>query len=284
MVIVRLDGGMGNQLFQYALGRNLARRLNTTLKLDAEIYTTGDKRQYSLHHFNIEEVFSTVSERKNLKRKEFFRRQLNRLGAGIQPYWYIEQSPGYDVNVEKLTDNVYMEGFWQSEKYFKPIEETIRKEFTVKDPPSSLNRKYLDEIRSANSISIHVRRGDYVTDKETSAIHGVCSMDYYREAIRRMSAEVSDPSFYVFSDDMNWTKANLSSSPHRAVYIEHNQTAPHEDLRLMYSCKHHIIANSSFSWWGAWLSENAGKKVIAPRNWFRTLENKDIIPNGWLTL
>jgi hypothetical protein len=284
VVIVKLDGGMGNQLFQYATGRYLAQKLNAELKLDIDIYTAKNKRQYALHHFNVQEVFSSAGERKNLKRKEFFRRQLNKLGVGLKPYWYTEQKPGYDANIEKLTDNVYLEGFWQSEKYFKPIEGTIRREFTVKDSPSELNRKYLDEIRSVNSISIHVRRGDYVTEKETNAVHGVCDLEYYRKAIDRVSAEVSDPRFYIFSDDMEWTKANLSSSTHPSIYIDHNQTAPHEDLRLMYSCKHHIIANSSFSWWGAWLNDNAEKKVIAPRNWFRTLENRDIIPGGWLTL
>jgi hypothetical protein len=284
MVIVKLDGGMGNQLFQYATGRYLAQKLNADLKLDIDVYRAGNKRQYALHHFNVEEIFSTPEEQKKFRRKEFFRRQLNRFGAAIQSYWYTEQRQGYDANVEKLTDNVYLEGFWQSEKYFKSIEETIRREFTIKDPPSALNSKYMDEIRLVNSISIHVRRGDYVEDKETSAVHGVCSIDYYRQAIHRLSAEVNDPRFYFFSDDMNWTKANLSGSPHPSVYIDHNQTAPYEDLRLMSSCKHHIIANSSFSWWGAWLSENKGKKVIAPRNWFRTLQNEDIIPNGWITL
>ncbi|HET6995265.1 MAG TPA: alpha-1,2-fucosyltransferase, partial [Chitinophagaceae bacterium] len=143
---------------------------------------------------------------------------------------------------------------------------------------------YLDEIRSVNAVSIHVRRGDYVNDKETNAVHGVCSIDYYREAINRLSGEISEPRFYIFSDDMDWARANLPISPHLAVYVDNNQMASHEDLRLMSSCKHHIIANSSFSWWGAWLSDYAGKKVIAPRNWFRTLENKDIIPNGWITL
>ncbi len=284
MVVVKLDGGMGNQLFQYAFGKNLAHKLNTSLHLDKSVYTAENKRQYSLHHFNVEEVFSTAGEIKKLKRKEFFRRQLNRLGAVIKPYWFTEKHAGYHIAAEKLGDNVYLEGFWQSEKYFKPIEQTIRREFIVKDEPSTINSKYLDEIRSVNSISIHVRRGDYVEDKETNAIHGVCSVDYYRDAIRLVSAEISDPRFYIFSDDVKWAKANLSNSLHHVVYIDHNQTAPHEDLRLMYSCKHHIIANSSFSWWGAWLNASPEKKVIAPRNWFRTLENKDIIPNGWLAI
>src|SRR5436190_9560810 len=284
MVVVKLEGGMGNQLFQYAAGRYLAQKLNAELKLDIDIYTTENKRQYALHHFNVQEVFSKARERKNLKRKEFFRRQLNKLGADLKSYWYTEQITGNDIDVEKLTDNVFLEGFWQSEKYFKPIESTIRKEFIVKDQPSALNRKYLDEIRSVNSISIHVRRGDYVTDKETNAVHGVCDLEYYRKAIDRMSTEINDPRFYIFSDDMKWTKENISSSIHPFAYSAHNQAAPHEDLRLMYSCKHHIIANSSFSWWGAWLNMNTEKKVIAPRNWFRTLENRDIIPTGWLTL
>ncbi|HET6996480.1 MAG TPA: hypothetical protein VFI06_15905, partial [Chitinophagaceae bacterium] len=131
MIITKLDGGMGNQLFQYALGKYLALKLDATLKLDTGVYTRDNKRQYALQHFQIEQVFCTGAERENLKRKEFFRRQLNRLGAGIKPYWYTEQHPGHDVAIEKLTDNVYLEGFWQSEKYFKPIEETIRREFRV---------------------------------------------------------------------------------------------------------------------------------------------------------
>ncbi len=284
MIVVRLDGGMGNQLFQYALGRYLAHKLDATLKLDKSVYTTGNKRQYSLHGLNVQEVFSTAAEKKALRRKEFFRRQLNRLGVRIRPYWYTEKTSGYDAQVEKLVDNVYLEGFWQSEKYFKPVEQLIRQEFIVKEPPSIANRKYLDEINSVNAVSVHVRRGDYVDDKETNAVHGVCSVDYYTEAVTRISAEISNPRFFIFSDDMKWTRENLSPLFHPVVFIDPNQQAPQEDLRLMSSCKHHIIANSSFSWWGAWLNNDAKKKVIAPRNWFTTLENNDIIPGGWLTL
>ena len=109
-------------------------------------------------------------------------------------------------------------------------------------------------------------------------------LSYYTEAISRMATEVGNPSFFIFSDDMRWTRNNLVITQYPATYVDHNVDADHEDMRLMYSCKHHIIANSSFSWWGAWLSNYAGKNVIAPKKWFKALTNKDIIPEEWLTL
>jgi len=135
-----------------------------------------------------------------------------------------------------------------------------------------------------NAVSLHVRRGDYVLDKLTNTVHGVCDIDYYTEAIGRMTAAISDPRFYIFSDDMEWAKTNLSINRFPVAYIDHNASADYEDIRLMYSCKHHIIANSSFSWWGAWLNNYGGKKVIAPKKWFRSLTNDDLIPDGWLTI
>jgi hypothetical protein len=220
-----------------------------------------------------------------LKRKEYWRQKLNKIGFSIPSYWYTETAPGYHESIQQLTDNIYLEGFWQSEQYFKPIENVIRKEFVVKDPPSVINKQYLEQIKSVNAVSVHVRRGDYVSDKVTHEVHGVCDIRYYTEAIHRIASEVADPCFFIFSDDMDWTKANVTVDGFPVFYIDHNSAADYEDLRLMYSCKHHIIANSSFSWWGAWLSNNTDKKVIAPKQWFRSLvTNKDIIPDGWLTL
>jgi glycosyl transferase family 11 len=284
MIIIKLDGGMGNQLFQYAIGKSLAHKLKAELKLDVALFTANNKRQYALGHFGIPENFSTEAEKKSFKRKEFMRRQLTRLGFRIKPYWYTERRPGYDEYVEQLTDNVYLEGFWQTEKYFKGIKDIIRREFVVKEPISAINSQYLEDIVSVNAVSVHVRRDDYVKDNATNAVHGVCDVDYYRKAIELMGRKIEQARFFIFSDDMAWTKANISADPFPTTYIEQNASAAYEDLRLMYSCKHHIIANSSFSWWGAWLNNAANKIVIAPTRWFRTLENKDIIPPEWITL
>src|SRR6266496_4880131 len=271
MIIIKLDGGMGNQLFQYAAGKYLSLKLDTNLKLDCDTYSENKQRQYSLHHFNTEEIFCTKREKKMLKRKEYFRNKLKMIGFSTSAYWWTEPNPGYHDYIQHLTGNVYLEGFWQSEKYFKPIENIIRNEFMVKESPSELNRHYLDEIGYVNAVSLHVRRGDYVSDEVTNAVHGVCGIDYYREAINRMASDVNDPHFFIFSDDMEWTKVNLSIDRYPVTYIDHNAAADYEDLRLMYSCKHHIIANSSFSWWGAWLNNYTEKKVIAPKKWFRSL-------------
>jgi hypothetical protein len=152
----------------------------------------------------------------------------------------------------------------------------------VKEAPAELNRQYLNEISSVNAISIHVRRGDYVTDGITNAVHGVCGIDYYREAISYMAAKINDPRFYIFSDDMEWTKAHLSTDPYPAIFIDHNNNVGQEDMRLMYSCKHHIIANSSFSWWGAWLNNYPGKTVIAPAQWSNIPGSESILPDSWI--
>ena len=285
MIIVKLDGGMGNQMFQYAVGKYLSLKLKAKLKLDTDTYLSNKSRHYALDHLSTEENFSTQREKKSLHRKEYFRRKLNKIGFSISPYWCTEQEPGYHNYIEQLTDNVYLEGFWQSEKYFKPIEEIIRKEFVVKEVPAEINKKHLDKIESVNAVSVHIRRGDYMSDKTTNEVHGVCDISYYDEAINRMTAEVNDPSFFIFSDDMAWAKAHLSIDDGLVTYVDNNSGADYEDIRLMYSCKHHIIANSSFSWWGAWLNTYRDKKVIAPKKWFRSVvTNKDIIPDGWLTI
>ncbi len=282
MIIVKLDGGMGNQLFQYAMGRYLSIKLKTNLKLDRDLYLANSQRHYSLHHFDVEESFCTPNERKALKRKDFLRRKLNNIGFAVTPYWYTEEFPGYHNYTRQARGDAYFEGFWQSEKYFKPAESIIRNELVVKTMPSDINKRLLDEIGSVNAVSVHVRRGDYVSDSVTNAVHGICDINYYKQALNLITTEIADPSFFVFSDDMSWTRSNIMINGYPVTYVDHNAEADYEDFRLMYSCRHHIIANSSFSWWGAWLNSYPGKKVIAPKNWFRSqLINNDIIPQEW---
>ena len=284
MIIVKLEGGMGNQLFQYALGKYLALKTDAKLKLDTDSYLNNKQRQYSLQYFSTEENFSTKKERKILKRKEYIRRKLKMIGFSISPYWYTERHPGYDNEIQQLKGSVYLEGFWQSEKYFKPIENIIRKEFVVNTVPAGINETLLQKIKTVNSVSVHVRRGDYISDPETNKLYGVCSVAYYERAMEYVSAKVKDPCFFVFSDDMEWTMANVQSLKHSIEYMGHNQDLPHEDLRLMYSCKHNILANSSFSWWGGWLNNHPGKIVIAPDRWNNIPGTESIVPDSWIRL
>src|SRR5262245_27597958 len=146
MVIIGLDGGMGNQMFQYAMGRHLARKLNTELKLDIENVVRNKEREYSLSHFEIKEQFCSKAEKKSMKKKEFLRRQLNKIGFSISPYWYTEASPGYLEDIQKVKNNIYLEGFWQSDKYFTPIETIIREQFVVRNKPSEMNAELLEKI------------------------------------------------------------------------------------------------------------------------------------------
>jgi hypothetical protein len=181
--------------------------------------------------------------------------------------------------------NVYLAGYWQSEKYFKEIEDIIRRDFCLKSEPGPENAAMADEIKGVPSVCVHVRRTDYVTDPRTNQHHGTCSPEYYRNAACLVGSQVSNPHFFVFSDEPDWARANLEL-PVPTTFVTHNGSEKgYEDLRLMALCQHYIIANSSFSWWGAWLG-NSGGIVVAPKRWFNTegRDTRDLIPAGWARL
>lgn len=293
MIVVQLIGGLGNQLFQYALGKRLALHHNTELKLDISSFQTFYKlHKYSLFHFNVKENFITPQEAK--KYKNLFSRtfaKVNQMsGNKLAPYYsqrYVkEQSFLYDANILKVPSDVYMDGFWQTEKYFTEIGQELRKDFAFKTPPSDDNSRVADEIQNTGSVSLHIRRSDYVTDAKSNQVHGACGLDYYKKAIDFITERVENPKFFVFSDDMEWTKSNLLLN-FPAQYVDFNNAdANYEDLRLMSLCKHNIAANSTFSWWGAWLNANPGKVIMVPEKWFNSSERNsgDLIPEGWTKL
>ncbi len=179
----------------------------------------------------------------------------------------------------------YLMGYWQSERYFADVAQTIRTDFTFRQPMIGRNHELVEEIGAVNAVSLHVRRGDYANNLRTKATHGVCPLDYYEAAIRYIAERVEAPHYFVFSDDMEWVRANLRIQL-PCSYVDHNQGAEsYNDMRLMSLCKHHIIANSSFSWWGAWLNPCDDKVVVAPKNWFaNSNDTKDLLPFGWATL
>lgn len=292
MVISHLIGGLGNQMFQYAAARALSIKLGVQLRLDISSFAN-----YQLHQgFELQRIFncsSEVASKENLdeilgwQSLPVVKRILLRPGMKVFRYKRLVVEPHFHYwsGINNLTKDCYLDGYWQSEKYFINIADQIRKDFTFKLPMQSANAELVRQIALVNSVSLHVRRGDYASNPKNIATHGLCSIEYYRAAIIHIVKHIKSPNFFVFSDDIEWVKDNLKLDfPHQ--YVDHNQgKESYNDMRLMSLCKHNIIANSSFSWWGAWLNSNEKKLVIAPKQWFaHKVNTSDLIPGGWLTL
>ena len=292
MLILNIIGGLGNQMFQYAAGRALSLKHGLDLKLD-----NSNFYGYQLHQgFELNKLFNCDSEIASQKdiynilgwqagklSQRFLRKPqlklLRRKSFVVEPHYH------YWAGINQINDNAYLFGHWQSEKYFVDYVNRIREDFTFKLSLSIHNSELADQILNHNAISLHVRRGDYVSNSKNSFI-GVCSIEYYQKAIKYIKGVVDLPVFFIFSDDVAWVKANLViDSP--AVFVSHNQGAEsYNDMRLMSMCQHHIIANSSFSWWGAELNTNPNKIVIAPKKWFATdkIDTSDLLPSNWVKI
>ncbi len=287
MIIVNILGGLGNQMFQYALYRSLLEKKNDVK------YDLSGFGNYELHNgyelnrlFNITENIATKEECTSLKDSNTFLGKVKKKVFGSKKTHVIDKDFKFDPSVFEL-NQAYLDGYWQSEKYFTSIEDIIRKEFTFKLPMQDpRNKEIVEKMKTTNSVSLHVRRGDYVTNPSAAKVHGnICTLDYYEKAIKLVNNKVQDPVFFVFSDDIEWAKENLNIE--HAEYIDWNKGEnSYLDMQLMSNCKNNIIANSSFSWWGAWLNSNKEKTVIAPSRWFNdpSLNTKDIVPNNWLKI
>jgi hypothetical protein len=292
VIIVQLLGGLGNQMFQYAAARSVSIVHNVPLKLDITEYENYPDRAYKLNHFTIHAGIATQDEIETFRHREasYLARMYASFLEIFRPYYkrknFIEQSFRYDANILKCNSNVYLEGYWQSEKYFRTIPSIIRDDFTFADTADEKNQTMAEQIESCESVSLHVRRGDYVSNPVTNAYHGTCTRDYYRQAIELIEEHVDDPRFFIFSDDSDWVQKNMDTG-HPTTFIDFNgPDQDYEDMRLMSLCQHHIIANSSFSWWGAWLSANPKKTVIAPARWFNNpeIDTSDLVPESWLRI
>lgn len=294
MIAVKLMGGLGNQMFQYAAARSLALEKGTWVYLDPSFLYEDSKgrwtqRDYELDVFNIAYKFER-SGRINFLRSlnlNNFRKRLSDSPLWFLPYRnFYQPDHRFHPGLFSYPKNTYLHGYFQSEKYFLKHEAQIRKDFEFREPASGKNAETLERIRGSFSVSIHVRRGDYVTLAAASEFHGLMGAGYYKagaEAILRGKNE--QPVFFVFSDDPEWCKQNIQL-PGEIVYIDWNTgKSSFEDMRLMSSCKHHVIANSSFSWWGAWLNPSKEKIVVAPKQWFNDSKDQtDIVPDRWIRL
>jgi len=286
MVTVRLVGGLGNQMFQYALGRTIAQRRGTSIALDVSSYRHDKLREYSLGIFEIAEKFGDFP-RRGLARALGLRlsRNLGRLRVPGFTYVLAEKGFSFDPTVLDAPRDVYLDGYWQSEKYFKEIEHIIREEFALNSTMGNV-QKLAERIQSTESVCVNVRRGDYVSLPSSIAFHGFVGTEYYAESIKVIHARVANPTVFVFSDEIGWCIDNLRfDCPTTFVGHDYAGEKFREYLYLMSLCKHFIIPNSSFAWWGAWLSNTKGI-VVAPKKWFNTteLDTSDLIPTGWVRL
>lgn len=277
-------------MFQYAFGRNIAHIHGVPLKLDISGFQNYPLRNFELKHLNISAQIATDRDIHESRRLGFPRSWISRIVNIVAPSprrgEVRERFFHFDPTMLAVGPNIYLNGYWQSEKYFQHIESIIRQEFTFQRKPDAINEEVSQEICTTNSVSLHVRRGDYASDLATHEFHGTCPLEYYQRALKLIADKIGQPHIYVFSDTPEWVKRNLSFNYPVTLITNNSGDKSFEDLRLISLCKHHIIANSSFSWWGAWLNTNPKKIVIAPKNWFAkaNIDSHDLIPPSWIRL
>lgn len=294
MIIIRLMGGMGNQMFQYALGRQLSIKHKVPLKVDLSFLLDRTPkanftyRNYDLDVFNTKVSLATKENiadfnPDNLPQSIFHRIERKLKGCRVVYEKYFH----YDPDVLNSSRNSYLCGYWQSEKYFSGIREVIKKEFTLKNTDWQDITEQEDRILSTNSICVNFRRADFVNNPEANKFHGVCEMEYYTKAIELITKKVEHPMFFIFSDDIKWCKENVKIQfPHYFIEHKYAGTKFEKYLHLMTKCKHFIISNSTFAWWGVWLCDSMDKVVIAPQKWFndQTIDTTDMVPSTWIRI
>lgn len=286
-IIVGLSGGLGNQMFQYAAGRALSLDLCVELQLDLSWFAGREERTYALKDFSItEQVLNPL---------DYLPETVQALESRIARRWFPSRMGGkvfrekhfhYDENFHQLKPAVYLEGYWQSEKYFKNNSLQIVSDFAPKSEVPDRCLPILSSIKETQAICLHIRRGDYLTNATAAKTHGTCPISYYHQGVELLVKNLNTPHCFIFSDDPEWVKENLSLPCPFTVVDVNNGNEANWDLFLMQSCLHFVIANSSLSWWGAWLGIQNGKRVIAPKKWFLTTEKntKDLIPSSWETI
>jgi hypothetical protein len=291
MIIVKLLGGLGNQMFQYAAGRALAEKYGLKLYLDMSYFREKHgmtPRPFELDKLHCDIHIANRREIGRLTNRGKFRRAADRV-LGYQRVNLKENQANPEVPRDgKMT--IYLDGYWQSENYFKSIEQKIRSEYIFRARVNAETERLAGEIRgNSQSVSVHIRRGDYLASEAMANFLGVCSIEYYEKALQHISGKIGQIFCYVFSDDLDWVNENIIKGRDNMQAVSHNRNADSwQDMYLMSLCRHHVIANSSFSWWGAWLDPHPDKIVITPDTWFKASDlfeqTKDIIPNGWIRI
>jgi len=294
MIIVSLFGGLGNQMFQYACGKSVASRLGVELKLDVSLVQDRAERKnftyrdYELGVFKIKEEIATIEEVRqyipNLWNSKLYLKQLYKLKRFFNGNSFYNEKLKfiYNKDIEQVKDNTYLYGYFQTEIYFKTLRNELLQIFRIQQEIDLINSSLISQMKSENSISIHVRRGDYLN----SPFEILDIQNYYQKAIEFIQKEINSPVFYIFTNDYLWVEKNFELLNIKKTIVKINSdNQSYLDMILMSNCKHNICANSSFSWWGAWLNTNPSKIVIAPDRWFKNAEYVasyyNLIPSDW---
>lgn len=295
MIISEIVGGLGNQLFQYAAARQLSLIKDQDIYLNLNFFDTYHNPDvFRLDRYNVNYQIAKQKDIDRLKRVQatgFFAKAYRKVFK--EPYYFnskyhFDQKWLLTHNWDKLKkyEDLYISGYLANPKFFYQIEDLLKKEFTLKVDLNAANQKMMDKIQSCNAVMLHVRRGDYVNNNYFVSQ----PVSYYLEAIEQIKQEVKDPVFFVFSDDLNWTKDNIKTDGEVHYCDINDGKTDYMELALMSNCKHAIIANSTFSWWGAWLIVNENKTVIVPKNWYSDPKaqaiylKRKIYQKGWQRL
>ncbi len=284
MIIVKIHGGPGNQMFQYALGRNLSLMHNVPFKIDSSYLRSVNQSGRVLQLDQLDTVLEEATSAEIQKYAGTFQKALDRLRLGSKKKKVVENVNVFDPTILTKTDG-YFEGHWNNEKYFEKNWQTIQKDFTLKNPSD----KFIEisqHIKSMpNAVSIHVRRGDYVSIEKVANIYTTLPASYYEDAIKKVLQKHPDAHFFIKNEDNAWEKENFPKN-YPVTFLPSDELSGYEEMVLMSLCKHNIIANSTFSWWGAYLNQNLEKIVIAPKKWFVDQnQNKNyLIPHTWLEM
>ena len=275
MIVSKIVGGLGNQLFQYAYGMSIAKKNNTELRVDIRAYPFKSPHVYLLDHL-------TATRPANAE----FTDSLITTGARKflhlwKPSHIVYTGSKFEHKYMDVGDNIYLEGYWASENYFKHIRSELLSAISMRRHFTESYSSFDSIIKSSeDSVSIHIRRGDYL-------LQGIeCTPKYYKNALSIISDMCNgEPDLFVFSDDIEWARNNFNGAGYRTTFVGGYGWDAHQDLSLMRLCRYHITANSTFSWWGAWLSDYKNKVVVTPRKWFKIPYDYDsLIPQGWIRI
>lgn len=290
MILVELNGGLGNQLFQYAAGLSLALHHNVPLKVNPSSFSqpdviTGTQRHFELNNFEDTPAIATQPEIQRFLHMPAIRTFYEKLFPFHKRSIYKEKAITFDPHFYNSRKNVYLKGNRQSEKYFIKHSEVIRDKFRLKASVVQPVEDYALQMRNSGSVAIHIRRGDYLTNIAMDVL-GLIPLEHYKNAFEYLKKRTEINKAYIFSDDIEWVKANLHLDGGTEYVSGERTSSAIEDFYLISQCKHQVIANSTFSWWAAWLNPNPGKIVIAPKKWYNNApyDTRDLIPDNWITM
>lgn len=283
MIVIEASGGLGNQMFQYALYKKLE-FMGKDVFFDTSFFRSKwSNRELELGVFDVQYRSILDKDVAFIRGYGYQDSLIDKMKYKMKPSKFIV----YKDIIEKvqpeimMMDNVYLSGYWQSEKYFKDIRDIILQEFSFPEEIKKRATDLCERIKEENSVSLHVRRSDYLTEQNIKLYGNICNEKYYKSAMDYMESQVNKLHYYVFTDDLQWANAYFIGDKYTIVDGNRGKDS-WVDMYLMSQCKHNIIANSTFSWWGAWLNQNDNKIVVSPSKWFNTYDAQDIICNEWV--